>query len=111
MSPLVARYSGICKILNKCTNKQSPRRGGVDALLSLSSLLFFLNLQILNTVEVPDISVYSFLCLRFFFFCFLLLFILMNYIPFYYRALETLLYTSWITLSLMTFRKLALSRY
>ncbi len=41
MSPLVARYSGICKILNKCTNKQSPRRGGVDALLSLSSLLFF----------------------------------------------------------------------
>lgn len=71
MSPLVARYSGICKILNKCTNKQSPRRGGVDALLSLSSLLFFLNLQILNTVEVPDISVYSFLCLRFFFFLFL----------------------------------------
>lgn len=44
MSPLVARYSGICKILNKCTNKQSPRRGGVDALLSLSSLLFFFEL-------------------------------------------------------------------
>ena len=57
-SPCKHRYSGTCKSLRQGTNKYCPRRGGVDALLSPSSCRFFLNLQVLNTVEVQLFSVY-----------------------------------------------------
>lgn len=64
-SPCKYRYSGTCKNLRQGTNKYSPRRRGVDALLSPSSCRFFLNLQVLNTVEVQLFSVYWIIMLLF----------------------------------------------
>ena len=70
-SPCKYRYSGTCKNLRQGTNKYSPRRRGVDALLSPSSCRI-LNLQVLNTVEVPDNQRLSYYGYFLFTFCFLL---------------------------------------
>ena len=70
-SPCKHRYSGTCKNLRQGTNKYSPRRRGVDALLSPSSYRIS-ELQVLNTVEVSDNQRLSYYDYYLFTFCFLL---------------------------------------
>lgn len=69
MSPLAAQAFSTCICIDKYKiAKPTPWRSGR---LAVTVFLLNLNLQVLIVVEVPDISVYSFLCLRFFFFLFL----------------------------------------
>ncbi len=60
MSPLAAQAFSTCICIDKYKiAKPTPWRSGRLAVTVF--FVVFLNLQILNTVEVPDISVYSFL--------------------------------------------------
>ena len=69
MSLLAAQAFSTCICIDKYKKaKPTPWRSGR---LAVTVFLLNLNLQILIVVEVPGISVYSFLCLRFFFFLFL----------------------------------------